>query len=53
MKRELTSFNEFNLSKAVFQGDKENTGAPKFEFKARPVDQKILKEATFKPDLNN
>jgi hypothetical protein len=38
MKRENTSFNEFNLSKAPFQGDKENIGAPVFEFKARPVD---------------
>ena len=38
MKRELTSFNEFNLSKPTFTGDKENADVPKFEFKARAVD---------------
>jgi hypothetical protein len=53
MKRELTAFKEFNLSKPVFQGEKENENVPKFEFKARPLDQKILKEATFKPEINN
>ena len=38
MKRELTSFSEFNLSKPTFQGDKENADVPKYEFKARTLD---------------